>query len=722
MNSPLPTILLWLSIIWLVGWLVLPVTHRLFANLPDGGLAASRVLWLGLATLLAFWGASLHVLPLTVSPLLLAFMALGCLLPLLREQTRQRYLAWVRENRGALIVSDLIFIAAFFAFGWIRWRHPELNEFEKPMDAMLLSGLSHTHFLPMDNPWLAGVPFTNYYYFGPLMGSLLARTFATPAPLAYNLVQPLFCAFFISALWSVCSAVTRSPWRGFFAMSMVALLSHFEPLRQIAKGGEWWPFDWWSTSRVVENTINEYPFFTLTIGDAHAHFYALALAALFFSVCYSLFTGAKSLVIEDVPVAVPDAVRKGKKRKARALEVEEVPVAVPEALEPGKPGLSRGRCARLLVLGVLLGLFVLTNTWDAPLYCLLALACALLSLPAARRWQWPEIGWALVPALMTPLVAVPYLYYFKAPVHGFVAELWQPPLVSLLLLWGVFLLMGLFILAGRCFLEAKTALTAETATDNNPDPASLFSRALFVCGVLAFVAPMLFYLNGKFGGDMRHQDTVFKFWLQSWLLLGTALACGVMRLYVALRRPGRALLSVLLVVIWFVPLLGSYSVVWCRAVRDASRDADGAAVFSIDGERFLPPDDRAAIDWLRTNARPGDVVLEATNPTNFYSYVIFGRVATFSGVPSVLGWTQHVWFWGADLDKDTGPRWDTINDIYAWRDKNTALEELHRLGVSYIFVGEEEHKRYDGAGLDRLKNDLPHVFESGETFIAVVPQ
>jgi uncharacterized membrane protein len=89
------------------------------------------------------------------------------------------------------------------------------------------------------------VPFTNYYYFAPLMGSLPTRVLATPPHIAYNLVQPLFCALFASILAALCASLCRGQshrqsedgrgvgaWaRGVWAMCIVSVLGNFEPLR-----------------------------------------------------------------------------------------------------------------------------------------------------------------------------------------------------------------------------------------------------------------------------------------------------------------------------------------------------------------------------------------------------------------------------------------------------------------------------------------------------------
>ena len=197
MTFPWGTLIVWTLALWALGWLCLPAARRLFAALPDGGLAAGRVAFTVLVALVAFWGASAHLVPLRWAPALAIVCALGCASGWRDRETRE----WARRNWRTLALSDALFLASWALFLWVRLRHPELNDLEKPMDAALLSAAWKTDWLPFAHPWWGGAPFTNYYYFGPLMGALMGRALSAPPHLAYNLVQPAFCAFFLSTLW-----------------------------------------------------------------------------------------------------------------------------------------------------------------------------------------------------------------------------------------------------------------------------------------------------------------------------------------------------------------------------------------------------------------------------------------------------------------------------------------------------------------------------------------
>ena len=713
-------ILFWLVVTTALGHAALPLSRRIFPNLPDGGLAAGRVLLIVLMTLLAFELSILHLVSLQLAPI---FFVIAPILLWWRCARHDEFRQWKRDNRRNLWISDAVFLLAYCAFLWIRLRYPVVSDMEKPMDAALMGSAARADWLPFSNPWLAGVPFTNYYYFGPLMGGTLARTLATPTYLAYNLVQPLFCALFISTLTALCAAVTRSWWRGAWAMAIVALCGHFEPLRQASEGG-FSPLspsalDWWKTSRVIENTINEYPAFTMILGDAHAHFYALSLAALFFSLCWALFDTPTPKQIAPTEIVGADEAdeaqlsKSQRKKLRRQREITEKDkennVAVRETPENAAASTCSvnlwPRRAILALISVILGIFVITNTWDAPLYGLLGIGAALLTW---RRKDEGIVGgflWIGAMFCLGPYLALPYLRTFNSPVQGLVRELWQPPQTSWLLLWGG--IFGLWLL-GAVFL---IACWPRTKNERDADEFPRFWLLLSLCGMLALLAPTRFYIQGFFGDELRHQDTVFKFGVQAWLLLGTAGACGAWWLLQRLSRGLQVLAAALWLMIWLVPVSCSSSAVWNRAFTTNSTGA-----LSLNGAQYLSADDQAAIQWLNQNARADSVVLEAVTPQFSYnSYTEYGRVTTLTGIPDMLGWTQHDYYWGADNNRDLVPRHLAAQAIYTRPE--LAADLLRQWKISSIFIGDLERRTYTQAQLQQLISSNRVVFQSGATIV-----
>ncbi len=687
MNFSLPgTIALWTLALWALGWLVLPVSRRVFAALPDGGLAAGRVLFIVLVALAAFWGAALHLVPLKLAPAVAGLAALACAAGWRDAEAR----GWARAHWKTLAFSDAIFLLAWAAFLWVRLQHPELHDLEKPMDVALIGAAWKTDWLPFAHPWWGGANFTNYYYFGPLMGALMGRALGAPPQVAYNLVQPAFCAFFLSSLWALGAALTRSKSWGVAVVLLVGLGGPLEPLRQWSEKGWSWPFDWWTTSRVIPNTINEYPAFTLAIGDAHAHFYALSFAALWLSLAWSLFANSNA------------------------------------------PTLPQRRFV-LIIAGLILGAWLMTNTWDAPIFGLLFGLTIYLWRPggaaAAPRNSATRILFALswlATFAIAVLAAAPYFWRFKSPVGGAKFDPWLPDLLAFCLLWGGWIVVGAltFLLPAAAKNQAEGASDSSHVPDGLPDASARFRRLLIGAGMLALVAPFLFYIKGAFGdGELRHQDTVFKFGLQAWILLGVGLSAELGARLLALTRVARLLVACALVAIAPVLVLAPATTIWTRALtQNTARDLG----VSLDGMRYLPSAEQSAILWLQKNGRAGEIVMEGVPmndgaPGGDYD-ATWGRIGAFSGLSSTLGWPQHVWGWDGNYD-EVMARGRRVAALY---DLPTALDAARgaaELGARYTFFGRQEaggNWQTPDENAARAAGFAVHAFEGSDNSRALI--
>lgn len=601
-SSDIALVLRWIVPLWLLGWAAFPVSRRLFSFLPDQGLALGRVLTLVLGALGAFWLASVHVLPLSVGVCFVPLLALAGAWKWRGVEPKKA----VREHLAALIFSDLVFLLAFAFFVWVRLRHPSINDLEKPMDLALLNQSARAQLLPFEHFWFAGVEFSNYYFFGPFMGSSLARLFATPATFAYNLVQPLFCALFLSVLWSLGAALSKSKWLGLGVMLLVGLGGHLEPLRQLSDGTPLGELDWFKTSRVVDRvgdnfyTINEYPAFTLLIGDAHAHFYAFALAVTHFCLCLGI------VCVES----------------KRAKQV-------------------------LIVLGgAMLGAIAITNTWDVPLYGVLWALCVF---DAGRKDENRRAtrNAAIVGLGLIVIVALPFFARFRSQVGGGGFVLWPGSIAELkkffpgfALFWGVWIALGVLAFAKKIA----------------PSREGKFRRLLLLIGILALLFPSIYTIGGAFAGsDYKHQDTVFKFYLQAWLLSGTAISSAfLLRLHSSTQ--GRAMLRIPawagVLALGGVLSLAPYAVWQTRTglptpgIKALRLGEEG---LSLDGAKWLPQSDRKAIEWLREQ---NGTVAETLPPDGGGDYdANRGTMATHSGLPGVLCWpNSHVRPWGFQND------------------------------------------------------------------------
>jgi uncharacterized membrane protein len=188
-------------------------------------------------------------------------------------------------------------------------------------------------------------------------------------------------------------------------------------------------------------------------------------------------------------------------------------------------------------------------------------------------------------------------------------------------------------------------------------------------------------------------NTVFKFYYQAWVMLGCASAYGV---WWFLDR-------VKLTAVRTLFIIGTVLVVGLGLVYTAmaipSRDPNFSGQPDLDGASIIArsnPDDWAAIQWLDANAEAGlpagtvPVILEAPSvPPLGGSYHYEGRISTFTGFPTVLGWAFHESQWRGNYDEQARREPD-IAAIYTTSDAQTMLDLLHKWNVSYVILGSPE--------------------------------
>jgi uncharacterized membrane protein len=115
---------------------------------------------------------------------------------------------------------------------------------------------------------------------------------------------------------------------------------------------------------------------------------------------------------------------------------------------------------------------------------------------------------------------------------------------------------------------------------------------------------------------------------------------------------------------------------------------------SLDGMEYirgLNEGDYNALKWMQENIDGTPVVLEASDINSSYTYI--SRVSTNTGLPTVIGWTGHEFFWGRDPEEITR-RIADVNFIYSTDNKKKALELIDKYNVSYVYIGQLERQLY----------------------------
>ncbi len=645
---------------------------------------------------------------------------------------------------------------------------------EKPMNFAYLNAVVKSEYFPPYDPWFAG-GIINYYYFGFVLVAVPIKLTGIMPEIAFNLAEPTLYGALCAGVFSMAfalSAPARALLRkrahayvaGVAAVLLTAVLGNLDAGLQVLDnlwkvGGELAPssggaarlaagilaviqgksfpvLDFWRSTRFIGpedvGPIHEFPYFTFLYGDLHAHQIALPL------------TVAVLLIGVNLTRSLRDDWRR-----------------VP--------------WAPLLMAGVLVAMLRATNTWDFPTYAaIVALVLVLGVLPGLLRLERSAIQ-TLIVSLIVFGVAFQfsfalYLQRYQLFYNGVDPVKARTALSQYLTIHGLFIFLGaslfvwyfvqsrrravaarrqsqlvpepgyygmilplasltnfaspaawlagfgtvlglILVLSGyqtRGFLVFGIALAAAACTahwrrSNRSLQATLFGAALFATLIPEFVALQ---------GDIGRMNTVFKFYLQAWVLLSitAAVALGWLarratrdRLLQQLRPAWLALLAIFVLAAVAYPLLASKGKIGLR-FTDLPLSLDGMqymdyAQYNDDGTNLNLPGDAAAIQWLQDNVAGTPVVLEGRSPV----YRWGSRISIYTGLPTIVGWDVHQ---GQQRAGYTGMIQERMTDVeraYASTSPQEALAILHKYQVRYVVVGGLERKYYPASGLDKFR-------------------
>jgi len=214
-------------------------------------------------------------------------------------------------------------------------------------------------------------------------------------------------------------------------------------------------------------------------------------------------------------------------------------------------------------------------------------------------------------------------------------------------------------------------------------------------------------------GDVGRMNTVFKFYLQVWLMWGVAAAAALGRIVPFLRhwRWGQRLwlgtLAVLLFCTALYPVLASAAKVRDRFFGQAGAGGlDGweymrTARYADYGQEFELKWDYEGIRWLLDNVVGSPTIIEG-----YASEYHWGaRYAINTGLPAVIGWNWHERQQRAVAgDQQVVERVADVNFFYDTPFADDAQQVLDRYGVKYIVVGPLERAAYASQSLEKFDN------------------
>jgi YYY domain-containing protein len=687
-------IVTWILVVEILGLAVLPALRAFFANRRDAALLSRPV---GLA--LAGWGAWALSLatPLGFSPWAIyvaVLLLVGISLSSRRGAPKETAAFWGSdENRGALYfwIPTAIFLL-------IRAAVPEILGAEKFMDLAFYNSLARGPDMPPADPWMSGNTI-NYYYWGYLLAATISKAAGIDPLVGYNLAVATFAGLSFAA--AACLGFRLSRGRpaaalgaGFASVFAGNLTGAFDAWTNFFGRGD---FDYWHASRVIGagDTINEFPFFTFFHADLHPHL----LAFPFF---LSAFAVADRWIEAGTPTYAGD-------RSAAALV---------------------RRAGPFLLIALLAGTATAANLWNTPAIAILLVFAGMARTTRGEALPRPRSAFsgALTGAVVfgaALALTYPYRTSFELPYNGIARAHAASGILEFLGVWGILFavaaagLLALATVQGEdasrrrdLFLAGAGALSVGLAlASKSPALAPILFLGLlagraawkylrekdrpgltaaFLCflavGIIAGCE--IVYFKDSYGDKLHRMNTIFKFYIQAWPLLGIGAVALASRAWDATSARRRRPLALALLIATVAALLYP-----AAATLSRLRQKDGP--FSLDARRALgrrDAGDLQAIEWLRKNASSGTVVLEATGDP----YSEFARISSHTGIPTVLGWANHESLWRAH-DKEVMERLGQVRLFYTSGDPAVAQAILRRYGVTHVILGGLERRTYPGA-------------------------
>jgi YYY domain-containing protein len=689
-------------LIEVLGLAATPLAAVAFARLPGCGVAFAKPLGLLLVTWLVWVLGSLAIVPQGLGTWIAAVVALAA----------AGAVVWWRWRpelpRQALWWSEGLALGAFVVLALLIAYSPDVWQTEKPMDMAFINAAGRAEHFPPADPWMAGEDL-NYYYLGHLMAAGLIKLTAVAPDVGYNLAVAAFFALSAVAAFGLAYALGGGLAAGLWGVALCLVAGTIgSGLDLLLEGGPLRAYDWFAPSRVISGAITEFPAFSFNLADLHGH--VMAIPFTFLALAFGL----------QLAIAGPAPPPRG-----------------PAALE-------------LVLAAIAVGTLYAINAWSFPVVAGLVALGALVRLSGAGtfRERTRTLAWTAVVLLLGVLAVLPFLLTYDTAADGFGRvedresfSAWarhHGELYGLLVYLAVTAYLVRLVTsnhpwrtAGWAFAAAIFAGSLLAAADLTgmalllglvavASHAAFFSRApaieryvwvLIGGGFLCLAIPELIYVRDSFAGsELYRMNTVFKLGYQAWLLLAVAGGAGLVWSWGWMGRRGWPVR-----VAWTVPLLALLALAAVYPVAGTyARKGGFADPPTLDGLRWLEeasPGDPAAMEWLRDNA-PGDaVVLEAVGDD--YSAFGHGRISTFTGLPTVMGWAGHELQWG----HDPGNRRQEVEQLYRTTDLAIARPLLDKYDVRYVVVGPIERTSYGDAGVAKWDQLGRRVFDRDGTTI-----
>lgn len=723
----------WWAAIFYLGIIFLPLSFVLFSSLRDKGYLFSKTIGIAVTGYLMWLFSSLHILKFTDASCIISVAVGLCIniliLFLLRKKhsdignsRMSRWNSFKAESLDLIITEELIFLAVFLLFTYIRGFKPEAYGTEKFMDYGFMTSMMRSDYMPPQDFWYSGTSL-NYYYVGQFLAAFLTRLSFVKTSLGYNLMLMMTGAFAVMLPYALAYNLIYRFQKNHIGKShalphisgmlagagvCIAGNMHFPiykwflpAINKLFGSGEstyhyWFP----DATRYIgyqpetgDKTIHEFPAYSFILGDLHAHviniLFVLTVLGILLSWMY------------------------------KRMEKKEIHLTVTKEV----------LCPSILMLGFFVGLFHTTNFWDFPIYYVVSGAVILFTnlivynFKGKAYWLTALQGITILAA--GKAVCLPFTVHFRQISIMPLLTVARTPLYQLLVLWGLPALTVIAFLICLITDDRRQKGRKRRRSVKHKQPSELvtfmqglhgsdlFILTIGLCAIGLILIPEIIYIKDIYSGEFKRANTMFKLTYQAFIMFGICFG------YIFIRIPayGRALWQKLVALVSLVLFALSLCYVGNATKAWYGNIFDKKGYEGIDATAFMkkdfPTDDKAT-KWLNDNVTGTPIVLEA----NGDSYTEYQRVSVITGLPTVLGWYTHERLWKSGpgitdsmVTEILDERAEDILQIYTSEEEDLVRNLIQEYDISYIYVGWLELKKYGTVNHDLLKSLGGVVYE-----------
>ena len=709
--------LTWWEMLFLLGLVFMPITSRMFRGFDDNGWMFSKVLAVAVCGYVQWLLACLKISPFTgiTCVILTVICCLGSLLYGIKCKNRfPDSLPW--EQAALVHREEILFFLVFLFWTYLAGFHPAAHGTEKYMDFGFMQAMMRSTTLPAQDMWYAGKPF-NYYYGGQYLAVFLTKLTGTNVEVTYNLMRTMVAAFAFLLPFSLVRQMlkdklkTGRKWSfclgGILAGMAVSMSGNLHYiiygiiLRLLKiKTDYWFP----SSTRYIgfdpavtgDETIHEFPSYSFVLGDLHAHVINVFLVLTVLGILYSWIK-----------------TNSGKSWRQREIGL----------------------------LGLLLGMFPFSNTWDFMIYYVVI--CGTLLFGNLKRYssgsfisqalKWSVIQWIELLAAAF-LASLPFhLTFENVMVQGIGIVKIHTAFYQFSVLWAFPLLVCVPFVIGilksiRTFPEKK--FWSFFYSIKYPD---LYGLVLVLCAIGLIFIPEFVYVRDIYEKTAPRANTMFKLTYQAYIMFGIMMAYILVFFTVnRIKRCNGADSTVMCKGLLRCPRLQSLTgiiailvlISTCGYLENAITHwftgfPKRNAYQTLNATNYLETaisDDAAAIRWLNDNVEGQPIILEASGDS-YQDYD--NRVSAMTGLPTVLGWYVHEWLWRNDLEEEN-QRKEDVQTIYTSSNADQIKSLIEKYKISYLFIGSGEYEKYGEINSELLASIGKVVFRQSETTIIEV--